>query len=483
MSKEKTVIIVRNPNSDLPEAYLRKVLSECPSCGGYAVQTKDSDGNPTIVSDRMETGVELESVQELLKGFPDDKVLLAFSKLDNVKENVLQPFDMLAPDGSTPLLSFALEGDFPSMVEEGTTSSANFSKKVLLPNLAKFLKYSDGDLDKFLTELRDETFVDSIMARIGDRGQFVFLPPIGDAIWYGKNKLHSFFPWGQVSNTLEYTEKAPEKPVEEVTEKKKGWWSSNKSKPTLSLPVAEEKVEPKPAVPERPEGLPAEEEHVVKDPGKTESVPQDTTQPPKGEWKEVPRNLSKKDRKSFIRRVTGCGNNLPDGWEKLDFKYWEVSYPSAAKELRGLQEKFNTQPKDMRQPEPKPSPTKGSEVITEANAMVLTSEEKSAAETAMLKIMDRSGKKIPDPAEIQKMEEKYPTFTKQFGVTLEQIESWTPRDIEVFAKENGKAFFHMFLEVRRACIAAKPAKVETPVEEKIEEPKKANSNWSSWGKK
>ena len=149
MSKNTTIIINRNPDSDIPEDYLRKVLGECNSCGGYAVQTKDGG----LVSDTMDTGVQLDAVQELLKGYASDRVLLVFSKLEKVKDEFLQPFNLMSPDGETPLLSFALEGDFPSLAEAGITPEANFAKKVLLPNLNKFLKYSDGDFDKFMAEL------------------------------------------------------------------------------------------------------------------------------------------------------------------------------------------------------------------------------------------------------------------------------------------------------------------------------------------
>ena len=495
MSKNTTIIINRNPDSDIPEEYLRKVLGECNSCGGYAVQTKDGG----LVSDTMDTGVQLDAVQELLKGYASDRVLLVFSKLEKVKDEFLQPFNLMSPDGETPLLSFALEGDFPSLAEAGITPEANFAKKVLLPNLNKFLKYSDGDFDKFMAELKDDTFTDSIMARIGDRGQFAFLPPMGDAIWLGKNKLSSFFPWGAVSNTLGYKEEAPKKPEEVKTEKKTGWWgkgNSNKPKLTISDKPA---AEPAPAP--KPEGLPPEEEHVIKDPGPgvVEPAPQDTTKPPEGEWKEVPRGLSKKDRKAFIRRVTGCGNALPNGWEQPDFKYYSINYPSAAKDIQALQQKYaKDEPKDMRQPAPKPvngngnkQPTSGREVVTEANAMVLTADEKSAAETTLLKIMDRKGNEIPSPEAIQKQEEKYPVFTGQFGVTSDQVDSWSPRDIETFAKENPKAFFHMFLEVRRDRIEARKAlKAATPAPEvkeepKVQEPEKkvVNSGWGSWGKK
>lgn len=499
MSKNQTIIIVRNPDSAVPEAYLRKVLAEATSCGGYAVQTKDDDGNPMIVSDRLSEAIDLDAVQELLKGYASERVLLAFSKLEKVQENFLQPFDLTLPGDSAPLMSFAIEGDFPSMAEAGTTQEANLAKRVLLPNLNKFLKYSDGDLDKFIAELKDDTFVDSIMARIGDRGQFVFLPPVGEAILQGKNKIGSFFPWGYVSNTLGYSEEAPKKVETPVAEKKKGWWGKSKGP---SLPVAEDKpVETKPA--ETPAPVEPKEDTVVKDAPIIEPSPQDTSKPPAGEWKEVPRGLSKKDRKAFIRRVTGCGNALPDGWEKLNFKYWSVEYPSAAKEITKLQEKFNTghaQPKDMRSSkEPakveNKQPSRGSEVISEANSLVLTAEEKSEVETTLLKIMDRRGNAIPDPTQIQKMEEKYPKFTAQFGVTNEQIDTWAPRDIETVAKNNPKAFFHMFLEVRRDRIEARaalasstktePEKVEVKEETKASVPEKkvANGGWSKWGKK
>lgn len=486
MSKSNsTTIILRYPDKDVPEAYLRSVLAAHPSCGGYAIQTLDK-GVPTIVSDRMDTGVALEAVQDLLKGYASNLVLLSFSKMDKVEEGLLQPFDFTMPGDVTPLMSFAIEGDFPSLTEAGITEEANFSKKVIIPNFNKFLKFSEGDLAKFIAELKDPTFIDSLMARIGDRGVFCFLPPAGDAIWLGKDKLGSSYPWGQVSNHHHYKEVPAQPPVA-----KAGWWSAKG--PTL--PVAQEDpsapVQPTPPVPlnaPSPDGTDTRITAPTSDPNT----------PPAGHWEELPKGLSQKDRKAFVRRVTGCGSILPEGFDKPGWKYWVTEYQLRARDLPELKDQLESvlkqngydQPKDMRAAGPRPSPSRGSEVITEANSLVLTADEKSVAESTMLKIMDRQGKEVPNPLDIQKSEAKYPTFTKQFGVTSDQIDAWLPVDIEAFAKANGKAFFHLFLETRREKIAAKATVASKATtthalahEELKPEAKAAAGGWSSWGKK
>lgn len=486
----KTVLIERFPDKEAPEAYLRKVLKEFPSCGGYAVQTIEK-GAPLLVSDRMDTGAELEAVQALLKGYASSRVLLTFSKLDKVDETNLQPYDFSMPGDVTPLMCFGIEGEFPTLVEAGISQETNFAKKVIIPNFNKFLKLSEGDLAKFIAEIKDPTFIDSLMARIGDRGVFCFLPPAGDAIWLGKNKLGSTYPWGQVSMFLDYVEQ-PAAAATAAAEKKGGWWSVGPK-----APVAQESPPPSPAPAKPPLGLPDAKPDTKIDP--PPATPSADPPPPSGHWEVLPKGLSNKDRKSFIRRVTGCGNNLPEGSELPGWKYWVVDYPAKAKTLEALAEKMKTDtgPLDMRSNVPPKivAPTRGSEVVTEANSLVLTNDEATAAETTIVKILDRQGKEIPNPLDIQKMEQKYPKFTKRFGVTSEQIDTWLPADVEAFAKAHGKAFFHLFLEMRREKIDAKatlamlsskhlsPTEVHTVAKEELAPEKKvAAGGWGNWGK-
>src|SRR6266581_131505 len=160
----KTIIILREPNVQPPEAYLRKVLAACPNGGGYSVQSKDDKGQPELITDNMDVAPSIDDVQELLKAYASHRILLAFSKLEKVDEKFLQPFHV-ALDGDDTLLSFAIDGHFPTMVEAGWTEEALLAQRVMFPNIQKLIKYSAGDLDKFLAELRDPTFVDMVMSR------------------------------------------------------------------------------------------------------------------------------------------------------------------------------------------------------------------------------------------------------------------------------------------------------------------------------
>lgn len=447
----KTHIIIRSADTVLPEAYLRLVLKDA-NCGGYAIQDKDKANNPILVSDRMPEKPEFEAVQDLLKNYASNRVLLAFSKLAKVEMPFIQPFDFNMPGDEIPLLSFAADCKFPSLAEAGTTR--HFVDKTILPMFGKFLKFSDGNLEKFMAEINDDTFIDSLMARVTpDQSMFCFLPPIGDPVVIGKNGTASTFPWGWTSDALGYTEAVSSVPKVEPT-KKVGWWGGG-AKATL----AEEKsVETKPVeapVPVVPVNAPAAPEPDTKivappaDPSKLPELPKEDfsdVPPPAGEWKTIPFSMNKKDRKSLIRRVTNCGPDLPAGWDKPDFKYWEVAYVKAPRNLPELAEQMKKEgPKDMRSSAgPKPLT-----VIGEVTAMVLSAEEKSEAESTILKIMDRQGKAIPSPLEILKAEQPYPKFSTQFGLKSDSIDSWLPVDVEAFAKANGKAFFHSWIEQRR----------------------------------
>jgi hypothetical protein len=342
------------------------------------------------------------------------------------------------------------------MVEAGWTEEALLAQRVMFPNLQKLIKFSGGDLDKFVAELRDPAFVEMVMSRIGDRGEFCFLPPVGDPIWLGKNKAGSTFPWGRTSDTLGYTEAAasPEATAKDV---KKGWWGKSKGP---EVPVAQADVKPaaepaalSPTPGPGPVNIP---EVPVPD---TRIVAPLPTEPPKGKWETIPKGLSRDQRKKLIRRVTNCGQVLPDNWDKDPFHYFVAEY------LQDEGLKRLAEPKDMKSTAP--SPSSGSEVreLREETAMfVMSKEELSETEAAILKIMDRQGKEVPNPLEAQKRESKYPTFSSKFGIKLDDIHQWDARDLKLLSP---KAMFHLTLELRRRDIeratSAVPLKsVETP---------------------
>lgn len=508
MSKNHSTLIHRYPGKNVPEEQLRAVLKARPSAGGYAVQAMEN-GEPILIVDHMNVGVELEAVQEILDTpeYKDSHFMLAFHQFDKFSEDDMQPHSYVV-DGDSVDLAVGIEGDIPTMIEGDVHPETKLFKTVILPNLNKFRKYSAGDLKAFMDELNDPTFKDMIMARIGVRGYLCFLPPVGEPVWFGKEKFGSSFPWGQVSNTHGYVE-TPATQTVAVSEKRVGWFSKNKG-PTL--PVAQEPAPTTPAEAKPPLGLPEPKPDTKID---TPSATPVLSQPEgtvvdlpgglKGVWKTLSPGLSTKDRKAVVRRVTNCGSILPEGFDKPGWTYLEIQYPSRARDLPDLKEKLEQQQRDKPVadagtklsggPTAGMSPTRGSEVVHEANIMVLTAEELSAAETSLLKIMDRQGKEIPPALELQKLETKYPKFTGKFGMTLGQINNSLPEDVAGFFKENGKASFHLYLETRGALREAEAALaaigdnhtkgVETLVIAKDElkpEKKTGTGGWGNWKK-
>lgn len=434
----KTIILVREPNVEVPEAYLRKVLAACPSGGGYAVQSVNAQGHPELITDNTDSGNDLDGVQELLKGYASHRILLAFNKLEKLDEKFLQPFHV-ALDGDDVLLSFGIDGSFPTMVEAGSTEESLLAQRVMFPNIQKLIKYSGGDLDKFLAELRDPTFVDMVMSRIGDRGAFCFLPPTGEPIWLGKNTKGSVFPWGQTSDTIGYTE-APAKVEAAATDVKKGWWGKSKGP---SVPVAQDPVKMEPAAPAAPPPI----EAPAVDP--LNPAP---SAPPPGHYETVPKGLSKDQRKKLIRRVTNCGSVLPDNWNKDPFYYWVAEYPKD-EQLVALAKRNSEEPKDMRQAAPKPVlalPKSGGEI----DVLMMSKEERDGIETHILNVLGYNAKHTTTPVEIQKAESSYPPFTKEFGIDWETMNGWTPKQLRLLGS---KGLIHYALEARRKLIEAKAA--------------------------
>lgn len=434
----KTILLVREPNVDISEGYLRKVLAACPSGGGYSVQSKNEAGEPELITDNMDTGVALADVQELLKAYSSHRILLAFNKLDKVEDKFLQPYHV-SIDGDDVLLSFGIDGHFPTMTEAGHTEESLLAQRVMFPNLQKFIKYSAGNLDKFVAELRDPTFIELVMSRIGDRGAFCFLPPVGKAIWLGKNKAGSTFPWGQTSDTLGYTETPAqaEAPAKDV---KKGWWGKSKGP---ELPVAQDPLKVVPAAPAAPSPDPAPLEVPAASPG-IPLIPPPLT-PPAGKWEAIPKGLSKDQRKKLIRRVTNCGSVLPDNWNTDPFYYWVAEYPKDEQLLRLAAAQ---QPKDMRAPAPKPVltlPKSGGEV----DVLMMSKEERDGIETHILNVLGYNAKHATTPIERQKLESNYPPFSSEFGIKIEDINTWTPKQVRLLGS---KGLTHLLLEYRRLVI-------------------------------
>lgn len=484
----KTILIVREPNVEVPEVYLRKVIAACPNGGGYAVQSKNDKGEPELITDNDDTGADIEGIQEFLKQYASHRILMAFNKLEKVDEKFLQPYHV-AIDGDDVLLSFGIDGHFPTMIEAGSTEESLLAQRVMFPNLQKFIKYSAGDLGKFLAELRDSTFIELVMSRIGDRGAFCFLPPVGEPIWLGKNTLGSTFPWGQTSNTLGYTET----PVVATSTKevKKGWWGKGKGP---EVPVAQGAMPEKPATPP-PTEIPRADPTPVKQPD-TKINPPPTepsvapTTPPPAHREQVPKGINRDQRKKLIRRVTNCGAVLPEGWDKDPFFYWVFDYPKN-ETLVALAHKSATMKAESASAAT-PSPRSGADIARtrdQGDPLMLTKDELTAIEEHILRALGKISKTPPDLLANQKAEEKYVKFSQQFNVDLKLLHNWTPADIRLLGP---KGLFHYVLELRRNDINASAGASPTEVQKDATEALKAEAPTSSatapvtkshWGKK
>lgn len=471
--KNKTIFILREPNMDIPEGYLRKVLATCPSGGGYAIQTKLPTGEPTLETDHLDVGPSLKDVQDLLTAYSSHRVLLAFHKFEVTKEDFLQPFNV-AIDGDDTLLSFAIDGHFPSMVEAGTTEESLLAQRVMFPNLQKLIKFSAGDLDKFTAELRDPAFVEMVMSRIGDRGAFMFLPPTGEGIPLGKNKVGSTFPWGQTSDTLGHTEVPASSKVTPATDVKKGWWGKSKGP---EVPVAKAEVTAPAAEPAAPPPVPLKVDAPQPD---TKVTPPEVTPsaPPKdappGHWETVQKGLSNDNRKKFIRRVTNCGAVLPDNWKQDPFHYWVTDYPKDER-LIALAKERAAEPKDMRAAAPRPAaPKSGNEI----DVLIMSKDEMTAIETHILQIMNRSVKEAREPLAIQQLEANYPKFSDNFGVKFELFNKWTPKELRLLGP---KGLIHYALQARRRLIEIEAAMggttTEVPASVTASEPVTKKGHW------
>lgn len=205
------VILIKNKDQVIPEAYLKMVQKEYPSLMGLATVV---DGKLLSNSTSIKEGViDPESISDTQTELKDKTIVFFLGKTDHEPlDDDKQPYTLLSTNAGDALVVGFLTGEFPGLYQIESTKSDKFflAEEFLKPTFEKNYNLVGQDFTKFVDDLRTKLTQLSIHAQMGEGSCITLLLHTGELLTFKKNiKTTSTFPWGHTSNTLGYTEVPP----------------------------------------------------------------------------------------------------------------------------------------------------------------------------------------------------------------------------------------------------------------------------------
>lgn len=466
-------IIRKKPNHAVPREFLETALRRCPTASGFAVQDI-TDGVKSLETDEFDRAITLENLMTLNeKTTPYEAVFWIANLTGKWDKADIQPFtitvragDAKPEDKGTCVLSFFVEGDFPNFNDnKDHTEEYNFAHEIIIPMIEEMFEAADGDIGKFIAKLHSPLFKKNLMAHVGHRGVFVFLPLEGDPIAFGQNELGGEYDWGEVSQNHDFGKEKAQSPITKAVEavgKAAGKFSIfKKSEPRLDadgkpLPDGVHATpEPKPAAPHPDAPKPV---------GKPEDIPIPKTDAMRTKVEiMVPSQLVGDSRNAWIRLFSEDGE-LPKNHQSKNLKLWV--YPE---QLPFVEEKVSTKQevkalgarmKEALSLQPRPSGPidmkaahKEIEKVTEPTArspsdFIPDMDDKEMMEqtTILASFVDRD--KVPSAIDIQKLEADWPTYSEKLGIPFGDLLRYTVADF-MRITHGDKPSVMVILEFRR----------------------------------
>lgn len=176
----KGVTIIRHPDKLIPGDYLAKAASENPSAFGSAIARADGKGTKLIVrhkSDKPTPGHEADVFQKH-DGIKNMLLVLHFTGSTNpIAAEDVQPFVLLQNDDDSAAMVAFLDGDFSLYAGDASHSDEyHCVTKELMPRIGKLCELTDGNLDKMMDFLAEEsTANDWANFMLGKRGSITLL--------------------------------------------------------------------------------------------------------------------------------------------------------------------------------------------------------------------------------------------------------------------------------------------------------------------
>src|SRR5258706_45002 len=218
MINQPQTIIHAKAGHQVPKELWETALRKCPTASGFAIRDT-SDGKTTLeIEHYTQTGTvdDMAVLDERAKEY-ERVYYLANLPGAHTKDDV-QPLALTILNGEedkigTDILTIFFEGDLPKFSDpkSGHTDEYNFFHEILLPTLQDMFMAAGQDIAVFTAALHKPLFEKNIMAHVGHRAAFVFLPLEGDPIKFGTNELGLGDDWGSCSQHLDFAK--AEKPI------------------------------------------------------------------------------------------------------------------------------------------------------------------------------------------------------------------------------------------------------------------------------
>ncbi len=440
MINQPQTIIHAKAGQQVPEELWKAALVQCPTVSGFAIRDTSDDKTTLEIEHYTQTGTvdDMTMLDERAKEYERVYYLANMPGVHTTDD--VQPFALTILDGEndtigTDILTFFLEGDFPksSDSKSGHTDEYNFAQEIVIPTLQDLFNANSQDVALFTGALHKPLFEKNMMAHVGHRAAFVFLPLEGDPVKFGTNELGLGDEWGSCSQHLNFAKAA--KPITST--------AAAVAKVAGKFNIFK-KTEPT-AEPLLPDGV-----HLVpeKKPAEDWKVGPDTAINAGKKLIKPPSKLDKSARNRWLRAFNN--GDLPPNHDHSNFQGLWISpevLPYAQRQdihtvaqvaalADEMRKGIKSSPKDMR------SPTVSDYIP------ILSDKEMIDLTGTLAKFIDRD--KVPSALDIQKMEAPWPVFSEKSGIPF--IDTFRWRLGEEISKLERKALELLYLETRRELI-------------------------------
>ncbi len=224
------VIIIKSSGESLPKDFLARALEKYTTCFGVCAVHAEA---PCLFVGRMrQENMKLDDLHKIIEGQKDRDLLIYLGQVgegEQVFADDFQPFTLLEDADGAAILVAALDGDFTEFAKADSAHSAESFcvQEDLLERARQIYKYHDGDLKATIDELiskRHSREIRNLM--VGNRGSVVLFSANGDipAFTAIDDPTAREYPWGWVSNHLDYEVKSEPKadPLQKLAQELSG---------------------------------------------------------------------------------------------------------------------------------------------------------------------------------------------------------------------------------------------------------------------
>jgi len=425
----KAIIIGKNKDKLIPDAYLEKVLAEFgPSSDAkYHLSIGVAFPGDGVVEHFEETPSTptLESVKEAMEAFPADSVYYFARSDSEIQKEDLQPYSLIENDSGEATLMAFLEGTFPNYEQNDSHMPEHYViKDYIEEKLGEVWGQQEENLSKVLKVIQTETFKKEFKNLFIPRGMITLIAGTGEIFSYAKNDLAGSYPWGWTSNKLDYVEGgsvpgAVSKAAQTLAEKLKAR-AQGTATPT-SVPISSPKTDTK--IPDKV----VEEEEIT-----------------------VPHFNNGSARKKWFNRNF---QYKPEDWRtcsKVPAKALKGSSP-----LKMALKSFRQLPKE----EIEAAQREAAEHEADRPLIIHPNEKERLLKNFLSKLNDT---KLISKEKIEALDETYPTFDEATEYNLENMLHWSVETIDEFRKQYGGSVTNLINTLRIELLRARPDLYKTP---------------------